>query len=40
MKNRRKIRVMAWILTVVMLMTSLGLDAFTRHGGGCRQFYL
>ena len=27
MKNRRKIRVMAWILTVVMLMTSLGLDA-------------
>ena len=27
MKNKRKIRVMAWILTVVMLMTSLGLDA-------------
>ena len=27
MKYRRKIRVMAWILTVVMLMTSLGLDA-------------
>ena len=27
MKNRRKIRVMAWILTVVMLMTSLVLDA-------------
>lgn len=27
MKNKRKIRVMAWILTVVMLMTSLALDA-------------